>query len=238
MGFVDVAHEGPYRNAEWCGPCARCGSTRGPYARTTYDEEQLFCPDCGAKTFRYIGDYYDEGFMDGSSCESAWNAGRLFGKDDEEGESWPGGSEWTGDAGLHAAVAAASLGKGFDWEKGVVSDHEDEDGEQREGRRSEDGRDEADEGAKDPAGGRRIASGGRKAGKGVRTQEQEERRVRRILTAVVAANVLAAAFNVAMACTNPNRATANVCATLACLHMGLGWVVSTFVSHDDERGER
>ena len=62
--------------------------------------------------------------------------------------------------------------------------------------------------------------------------------MRWILTAVVAANVLASAFNVAMACTNPNRETANICATLACLHMGLGWVVSTFVANDDERGGR
>lgn len=223
MGFVDVAHEGLYGHADRCAPCARCGSARGPYARTSYDEEQLFCPDCGAKTFRYFGDYYDEGFMDGSNCESAWNAGELFGKDDDEDESWPGGHEWQ--------PAAPQ-------EKGVVSDREDEDGEQRENRRPEDGRDEADEGAENAARGRRIASGGRKAGKGARTPEQEERRVRRLLTAVVAANVLAAAFNVAMACTNPDRETANVCATLACLHMGLGWVVSTFVAHDDERGGR
>lgn len=42
---------------------------------TGYDFEYVICEKCKCKTETEIGDYYDEGYMDGSYVIPRWNAG-------------------------------------------------------------------------------------------------------------------------------------------------------------------
>lgn len=54
-------------------PCPRCGGK--PKLVTGYDFEYVICENCKCKTETEIGDYYDEGYMDGSYVIPRWNAG-------------------------------------------------------------------------------------------------------------------------------------------------------------------
>lgn len=54
-------------------PCPRCGGK--PNLVTGYDFEYVICEKCKCKTETEIGDYYDEGYMDGSYVIPRWNAG-------------------------------------------------------------------------------------------------------------------------------------------------------------------
>lgn len=56
-------------------PCPMCGG-KGKLI-TTYDTEQIICSCCGSKTKKEVGDYYDEGFMDGSYVVKDWNSGII-----------------------------------------------------------------------------------------------------------------------------------------------------------------
>lgn len=50
--------------------CSNCHVK--PYLELAYDWERVTCPVCGANT-EYVGDYYDEGFMDGAEAIGQWN---------------------------------------------------------------------------------------------------------------------------------------------------------------------
>lgn len=52
-------------------PCPFCGGEAE--ARTGYDSEYAICTQCGARTATTVGDYYDEGFMDGTYALAHWN---------------------------------------------------------------------------------------------------------------------------------------------------------------------
>lgn len=52
-------------------PCPFCGSEAEVHI--TYDAEWIECKGCHLKTEAVIGDYYDEGFMDGSIAIKRWN---------------------------------------------------------------------------------------------------------------------------------------------------------------------
>ena len=56
-------------------PCPHCGGTG--ILKTGYDTEQIICLTCGIRTPIEIGDYYDEGFMDGSYALNDWNKGKV-----------------------------------------------------------------------------------------------------------------------------------------------------------------
>ena len=56
-------------------PCPICGCKAKLI--TTYDREQIICTYCKARTEIEIGDYYDEGFMDGSYVIPQWNRGDV-----------------------------------------------------------------------------------------------------------------------------------------------------------------
>lgn len=56
-------------------PCPKCGGMA--ILVVDYDFEYVICADCGSKTETIIGDYYDEGFMDGSYCIHRWNNGSI-----------------------------------------------------------------------------------------------------------------------------------------------------------------
>lgn len=56
-------------------PCPKCGG-KG-ILKTTYDTEWVECEKCGVKTEIEIGDYYDEGFMNGSYAIPKWNKGQV-----------------------------------------------------------------------------------------------------------------------------------------------------------------
>jgi hypothetical protein len=51
--------------------CPKCGGE--PETITTYDTEYVQCKICGHKGEIYVGDYYDEGFMDGTYAIHFWN---------------------------------------------------------------------------------------------------------------------------------------------------------------------
>lgn len=51
--------------------CCKCGG-KGKLI-TTYDTEQVICESCKVRTNIEMGDYYDEGFMDGSYVIPQWN---------------------------------------------------------------------------------------------------------------------------------------------------------------------
>lgn len=56
-------------------PCSHCGGTG--VLKTGYDSEQIICLTCGIRTIIEIGDYYDEGFMDGSYVKNDWCHGNV-----------------------------------------------------------------------------------------------------------------------------------------------------------------
>lgn len=56
-------------------PCPKCGGNG--ILKTTYDTEQIVCENCGCHTEKEVGDYYDEGFMDGSYVIPQWNNGQV-----------------------------------------------------------------------------------------------------------------------------------------------------------------
>lgn len=56
-------------------PCRKCGGAA--VIHTGWDTEYIECSVCGAKTEVYVGDYYDEGFMDGSFAAQWWNDGKI-----------------------------------------------------------------------------------------------------------------------------------------------------------------
>ena len=43
-----------------------------------WDDETAICTNCGSHTETEIGDYYDEGFMDGRYCLQDWNKGKII----------------------------------------------------------------------------------------------------------------------------------------------------------------
>lgn len=68
-------NEREYKNTDV--PCSVCGYTGKPIARTSSDAEQIVCPNCGAKTRVYVGDYYNEGLMTGCWAMKQWKHGTL-----------------------------------------------------------------------------------------------------------------------------------------------------------------
>ena len=56
-------------------PCPHCKG-KG-VLKIGYDIEQIICLSCGARTIVEVGDYYDEGFMNGSYVKSYWNNGNV-----------------------------------------------------------------------------------------------------------------------------------------------------------------
>lgn len=55
--------------------CKHCGG-KG-LLKTGYDTEQIICLTCGIRTNIEVGDYYDEGCMDGTYALSDWNKGKV-----------------------------------------------------------------------------------------------------------------------------------------------------------------
>ena len=56
-------------------PCPHCKG-KG-VLKTGYDTEQIICLTCGIKTIIEIGNYYDEGFMDGTYVKNYWINGNV-----------------------------------------------------------------------------------------------------------------------------------------------------------------
>ncbi|WP_125153651.1 Lar family restriction alleviation protein [Clostridium rectalis] len=56
--------------------CSKCGGEG--ILKTTYDTEWVECKNCGIRTEKEVGDYYDEGFMDGSYAIPKWNKGIVI----------------------------------------------------------------------------------------------------------------------------------------------------------------
>lgn len=56
-------------------PCPICGYKAKLI--TTYDKEQVICTNCKVRTEIEVGDYYDEGFMDGTYVIPKWNKGDI-----------------------------------------------------------------------------------------------------------------------------------------------------------------
>ncbi|MDU4953775.1 hypothetical protein HF846_04125 [Clostridium cadaveris] len=57
-------------------PCPKCGGEGE--LNIGYDTEKVVCKQCGAKTHTFVGDYYDEGFMDGEVATAWWNRGEVI----------------------------------------------------------------------------------------------------------------------------------------------------------------
>lgn len=57
-------------------PCPKCGGEGE--LDIGYDTEKVVCKQCGAKTRTFVGDYYDEGFMDGDVATAWWNRGEVI----------------------------------------------------------------------------------------------------------------------------------------------------------------
>lgn len=57
-------------------PCPKCGGEGE--LDIGYDTEKVVCKQCGAKTRTFVGDYYDEGFMDGDVATAWWNGGEVI----------------------------------------------------------------------------------------------------------------------------------------------------------------
>lgn len=52
-------------------PCPFCGGKAKVHV--TYETEFVTCTKCGCRTEVIVGDYYDEGFMDGLQALEKWN---------------------------------------------------------------------------------------------------------------------------------------------------------------------
>lgn len=57
-------------------PCPFCGGEAKVHV--TYETEFVTCTKCGCRTETTVGDYCDEGFMDGSQAIKKWNTRKLM----------------------------------------------------------------------------------------------------------------------------------------------------------------